>query len=251
MKTPNRFLIDFVLVAALLLVGCAPRARVGELQTESRSVALGDADSVRVEINMGAGNLEVTGGAQQLLESDFVYNVAKLKPELMYADGMLVVRQPDTRGFPALQGITDFHNEWSLRLNNEVPMGLTVNLGAGAGNLELAGLSLTGLDISLGAGEYRIDLSGNWAHDLDISMDTGAANTSLQLPRDVGVRVQIESGPNVVNATGLKQAGNIYTNAAYGVSDVTMHINLEAGIGQINLEVDEAAKAKDASSVTE
>ena len=46
-------LIVFVLFAALLLAGCAPRARVGALQTESQSVELGDARSVRVEIDFG------------------------------------------------------------------------------------------------------------------------------------------------------------------------------------------------------
>lgn len=236
MKT-NRFLIVTVLLATLLLPACNAAPRVGELQTESRSVELGDAESVRVEIRMGAGNLQVTGGADKLLESDFVYNVAKLKPEVKYTDGTLVVRQPATHGLPVLQGITDYHNEWALRLSDQVPMDLQVDLGAGSGNLELADLSLTGLNVSLGAGEYMIDLSGDWARDLDVSVDTGAANLSLKLPSTVGVRVQIESGPTIVNTSGLTHNGNSYTNAAYGVSDVTMQINLEPGIGQINLEI--------------
>ena len=94
MKT-NRLLITLVLFAALLLAGCGSKARVGALQTESQSVELGDAKSVRVEIDMGAGDLEVTGGAEKLLEADFTYNVAKLKPEVEYTDGTLVVRQPE------------------------------------------------------------------------------------------------------------------------------------------------------------
>ncbi|MBI1983388.1 MAG: hypothetical protein HYS61_04230, partial [Acidobacteria bacterium] len=53
---------------------------VGELQTESKSVELGDAKSVRVEIKMGAGELKVAGGARQLLDADFAYNVARWQP---------------------------------------------------------------------------------------------------------------------------------------------------------------------------
>ena len=93
MKTKH-LLIALVLFAALLLAGCGSQARVGALRTESQSVELGDARSVRVEINMGAGDLEVTGGADKLLQADFTYNVAKLKPEVEYKDGTLVVRQP-------------------------------------------------------------------------------------------------------------------------------------------------------------
>ena len=188
---------------------------------------------------MGAGNLQLTGGADQLLESDFAYNVAKLKPQVRYTAGMLVVEQPDANGLPILEGITDFRNEWSLRLSDRVPMDLSVELGAGAGNLELAGLLLTGLDVSLGAGEYMIDLSGDWERDVDATMETGAANISLKLPSEVGVHVEVESGPNIVNATGLRRDGNLYTNAAYGISDVTLHIDIQSGIGQINLEVED------------
>jgi len=234
MKT-NRLLIALLLIAALLLAGCAPKARVGALQTESQSVELGDAGSVRVEINMGAGDLELTGGADKLMEADFTYNVAKIKPEVMYTDGTLVVRQPDSDGMPALPGITDFRNEWDLRLNNEVPMDLSVDMGAGTSNLQLAGLSLTGLDINLGASESTVDLTGDWAQDLDVSIDAGAASLTVRLPRDIGVRVVVDRGPTVIEASGLTKDGNVYTNAAYGVSDVTLQIELQAGIGAINL----------------
>jgi len=249
MKT-NHLLITRVLFAAQLLAGCGSKARVGALQTESQSVELGDAKSVRVEIDMGAGNLQVTGGAEKLLEADFTYNVAKLKPEVRYTDDTLVVRQPDISGLPDLRGITDFRNEWGLRLSDEVPMDLSVDLGGGVGDLQLAGLSLTGLDVSLGAGEYTIDLSGDWARDLDVTINTGAANTILRLPRDVGARVRVESGPNIIDATGLTQDGNVYTNAAYGVSAVTLLIDMQPGIGTITLEVEEAAATPGYSPVT-
>jgi hypothetical protein len=228
-----------VLLGVLLLAGCAPWARVGALQTESQSVELGDAKSVRVEIEFGAGDLEVSGGADELLEADFTYNVARLKPEVEYSDGTLVVHQPEAKGLPDLRGITDFRNEWSLRLNNEVPMDLRVNMGAGTSDLQLAGLSLTGLDISLGAGEHTVDLSGDWARDLEAKIDAGAASISVLLPKDVGVRVVVESGPHTIEATGLTQDGGVYTNAAYGVSEVTLQVNLAVGVGQIKLDVEE------------
>ncbi|HET9587643.1 MAG TPA: serine hydrolase [Anaerolineales bacterium] len=241
----NHLWITLAVFAGLLLTGCGSRTRVGALRSESQSVELGDAKSVRVEINMGAGDLEVTGGADKLLEADFTYNVARLKPEVKYTDSTLVVRQPDANGLPALQGITDFRNEWGLRLSDGVPIDLRVDLGAGTSNLKLAGLLLTGLDVSLGAGEYTIDLTGDWTRDLEVTMNTGAANISLKLPADIGVRVEVEPGPNMIEATGLTQDGNVYTNAAHGVSEVTLQVNLDAGIGQIKLEmVDEHSQAK-------
>ena len=45
-----------------------------------------------------------------------------------------------------------------------------------------------------------------------------------------------------MDVTGLTKDGYVYTYAAYGVSDVTLQVNMQAGIGQINLEVEEAAE---------
>jgi outer membrane murein-binding lipoprotein Lpp len=249
MKTKH-LLITLVLFVALLLAGCGSEARVGALQTESQSVELGNAESVRVEIAMGAGNLQVTGGAEKLLEADFNYNVAALKPEVSYTDGTLVVRQPEVSSLPDLRDITDFRNEWDLRLYDEVPMDLSVDVGGGTSDLQLAGLSLTKLDITLGAGTYTVDLSGDWARDLDVTIDAGAADVVLRLPRGVGARVNVEPGPHTIQAIGLTKDGAIYTNGAYGVSDVTLQIDLQVGIGLINLEVEDAAATLDSSPVT-
>ena len=242
--------LALVLIVALLFAGCSPRLRVGALQNESRSVELGGAELVRVQINMGAGNLKVSGGTEKLLEADFTYNVAKLKPEVEYTDGALVVRQPDVKGLPDLRGITDFRNEWDLRLNDEVPMDLSVDMGAGTSDLQLAGLPLTRLDVTLGAGTYTLDLSGDWARDLDVTIESGAADITVRLPRDVGARVKIEPGPNMIDATGLTKDGDVYTNPAYGASEVTLQIDIQAGIGLIDLEVEEAAATSDTSPVT-
>ncbi len=237
MKT-KQLLTNVVLLAALLLASCSSAdVRVGELRTESKSVEPGDAKSVRVKMVLGAGDLVVTGGAKKLLEADFTYNVAKLKPEVEFTDGTLVVQHPDVRGYRSPQDIRDFRNEWDLRLNNDVPMNLSLDMGAGTSDLQLAGLSLTGLDVKLGAGKSTVDLTGNWARDLDVTFDTGAANITVRLPKEVGVRVEAVAGLGRIAASGLKPDGYVYTNEAYGTSGVTLHINIMTGMGQINLEV--------------
>jgi hypothetical protein len=181
----------------------------------------------------------VSGSAEKLLEADFNYNVAKLKPEVEYSNSKLVVWQPEAEGLPDFRGISGFQNEWDLRFSDEVPMDLSVDMGGGTSNLQLAGLSLTRLDVSLGAGISTVDLSGDWAEDLDVSIDAGAAELTVRLPKDVGVRVVVDRGPTVIQASGLTQNGNVYTNAAYGVSDVTLQLDLSTGIGLTNLlEID-------------
>ena len=75
--------------------------------------------------------------------------------------------------------------------------------------------------------------------NLDVTIDTGATNLTVLLPSDVGVRVKVDRGPTVIDASGLVEDGDVYTNDAYGVSDVTLKVDIDAGVGQINLEVEE------------
>ncbi|OGC89376.1 MAG: hypothetical protein A2W25_10555 [candidate division Zixibacteria bacterium RBG_16_53_22] len=63
-------LFSILLLAAVLVAGCGPSAEVGELQSESQTVEMEDGGPVRVEIDFGAGELEVSGGAEKLLEAD-------------------------------------------------------------------------------------------------------------------------------------------------------------------------------------
>ena len=236
MKTKNFLLIVLVLQSMLWLAGCDSPLKVGELQTESYTVELGNTTAVRVEIVMGAGDLDVSGGSEDLLEADFTYNVERFKPEVQYMDETLLVQQPNIKGASDWWEFVNYRNSWNLSLNDEVPMDLHMDIGGGSGNLQLAGLSLTALDIDFGAGEFTIDLDKNWTNDLHVIINAGAADVRLRLPTDVGVRVEVEEGARLVQFTGLTKDENAYINAAYGVSDVTLQIEMTVGFGQIYLE---------------
>jgi len=229
-----------ILVVLLTTLGCAPTAssaRVGSLQTESQSVELGDVESVRVEIDMGAGELNVAGGADELIEADFTYNVAALKPEVEFRGRKLTIRQPDL-DITSFADLPDYRYEWDLRFNDDVPMDMNIRLGTGKMDLELAGLSITALEVDMGASRSTLDLTGDWASDFDANIKGGVSSLTLRLPSDTGVRVEI-SGISRINASDLTKEGNAYVNDAYGKSDVTLDIYIEAGLGETNLEIGE------------
>ena len=80
-----------------------------------------------------------------------------------------------------------------------------------------------------------------YATRFDVTIDAGAADITVRLPSEVGARLVVEAGPHTIEATGLTRDGNVYTNAAYGVSKVTWQIDMQPGIGLIKLEVAQAA----------
>lgn len=208
---------------------------VGETRTISRSVPLGQQKSVAVDIKMGAGTLTVGDGTNDLMNSDFTYNVDAWKPEVHYDtsgdQGHLTIEQPS--GPHNYRGRTRY--DWDVRLNNRVPMQMTVNLGAGKAKLNLAALNLSYLRVNMGAGETDIDLDGSWKHDLTASVHGGVGKATLYLPRDVGVRVTVQGGLGTVHASGFSRKDGAYINDLYGKSRVNLNVDVQGGVGEVNL----------------
>jgi hypothetical protein len=182
--------------------------------------------------------LNLTGGADQLMEADFAYNVPDWKPKVNYEvsgdTGELTVRQGNGGGV-RLGG--DARNEWDIRFNDEVPTNLSVQMGAGESDLDLDDLTLTGLELEMGAGRTTIDLTGDYERDFVASIQGGVGQATVQLPSEVGVRVEAQGGLGEINAEGLQKEGEAYVNDAYGDSEVTLDVDIQGGVGQINLEV--------------
>ncbi|MFP4344949.1 MAG: toast rack family protein [Anaerolineales bacterium] len=255
------------LVAGLLLtlsLGCRvtmsfDSVEVGELQYASKRVELEDAGEVRVDVRFSAGELRIAGGTEPgtLLDADFTYNVENWEPLVEYNGERLVVRQPSSQKIPVGDRV---RYEWDLLLNEGVPLDLRIDFGAGQANLDLSALSLTDFDLTMGAGDVDIDLEGNrtleqleldmaagdmtvdlrgdWEHDVDVTIQGGVGQMTLRLPEDQGVRVEVSKGLGNVDAGGFNRDGNTYTNDAYADSETTLYVIIQAGMGQINLDLD-------------
>src|SRR5512135_818857 len=227
----------------LTISGCGfitSTVKVGELQTRSESVELADAKAVKVDINMGAGQLNVSGGASKLMQAKFTYNVAELNPQVTYNGGMLNVLTPQvTAGISSLGNIDNYRNEWEVQLNDNVPMELRVEVGAGNADLKLGSLALTKLDLQTGAAPVTVDLIGNWQADLEAKITGGVGDLTLRLPSRACVRVSIKAGIGLVEAQGFLKDGSDYINAACGQSAVTLHIDISAGVSTTKLELGE------------
>jgi hypothetical protein len=228
-----------LLPALITICGCSlggDRVTTGELRNESKTVAVGAAKSVHVNLNMKAGELKVGGGATNLLEAEFSYNVPEWKPEVKYevsgSVGNLEVEQPGPGS-----STSNTRNDWDLHLSGKTPMEMTVNMGAGRATLALSGMALSRLELNMGAGETTVDLTGDWKKDLSAQIHGGVGRATIRLPKDVGVHVVAQGGLGRINASDFQKQGDAYVNDQYGKSTVTLRIEVEGGVGEINLEL--------------
>jgi len=126
------------------------------------------------------------------------------------------------------------HNEWELELTNRIPLDLDFDFGAGEARLDLRGLQLRSLAVDMGVGELTLDLSGVRSESLKASINGGVGHATVYLPSEIGVRV--DGGLGSINAPGFARDGHFYTNAAYGRVKIQIDLDIEAGIGQIDLK---------------
>jgi hypothetical protein len=227
-----------VLAGACSTQGGGTQQEVGKMQHDSKSVDPQNADSASTQLKMGAGELNLTGGADQLMEADFSYNVSKWKPKVSYdvsgKKGELVVEQGSANGGNLSGGA---RNEWDISMNDEVPTDLVVKMGAGESDLDLDSLTLTGVDVRMGAGKSTVDLTGDYAKGFDATIEGGVGQATVLLPSEIGVKAKAAGGLGKINAKGLKKVGDSYVNEAYGEADVNLSVDVKGGVGEINLEV--------------
>jgi len=168
-----------MITVIIVLAGCHGD---GELQNESVTIELEEAESVRAMVKLGSGSLSVAGGAEKLLEADFAYNVAGWKPEIQYRvrekQGELTITQPGTKSWWMRAGT---RNDWKLRFNRNIPLDLRFIQRAAKSMLNLGNLNIHKMSLQVAKSDVTADLSGDHSalSRLDIDMEGGTLTIGL------------------------------------------------------------------------
>jgi hypothetical protein len=225
---------------ALATAGCTVDDRPDRWTRHThQSVDLGRAESVRADIEIGAGELHIRGGAEKLLEAEFTYNREDWKPQIIYDGGgfrgMLTVKQPNN-----VNSFGHVNYNWDLRFNDSVPLDLRVNCGAGQGKLEIGRLDLRSVEVNMGVGQIEADLRGRPKRDYDVKIDGGIGEAIVYLPNTVGIVADAKGGIGGVDVQGLHKSGDRWVNDLYenGRDTPTIHVAVNGGIGSIKLRAD-------------
>ena len=223
-------------LAILALAGCDERRRAqfnGPLMHATKTIELDKAEMVRVEMRMGAGELNVEGGSQRLLDADFAFGSPEQEPTVRYDDGSFRGRL--TIAEPSHHFNSSGRYEWKLRLNNEVPMDVVTHLGAGNADMKLGSLNLRGVEVHMGVGNLDMDLRGSPKRDYDVEIHGGVGNATVRLPAGVGIVADAHGGIGNIDAEGLEKHNGRWVSRQREDAKVTVHLDIRGGIGNITL----------------
>jgi hypothetical protein len=208
------------------------------------SFLLDGASSGEIRILLGAGDLTVLGGAHdgQLMEAKVFSELPEMQPD--YTEGMnnsvKTVAMTETghkkKDWFAAHSPGSWANTWDVRIGDEVPVKLIVNVGAGDCELILGTTNLTSLTVNTGAGDTMIDLAGYHSGRYDGVIHNGVGDLTLRITRGSNTRILIHHGVGDIVAQGFEQNDETYTPAGFNPTRPVNEISLSQGVGSIQLE---------------
>lgn len=234
LKTSRWNLAAFV-PCLLLLSGCEFDNTVsGPLRTDPIAIDLGHADHANVELDMGAGEMNLRSGSDKLIQGRVEYNIPDWKPKVdSSTEGSYAtvrIRQPE---HGHLGGNKRYL--WDFALNDKVLLDLTLNCGAGQARLDLGDLDLRSVTVHMGAGQVDLNLRGHPTRDYDVNISGGVGQATIRLPDDVGVRAEAHGGIGSIDVSGLEKRGDHYENSLYDNAKANIRLRVEGGIGEIRI----------------
>lgn len=211
----------------------------GPTSHETRVVELNHAgtdqsEMARVSLKMGAGELQLNGGAPSLLDADFTYNVPSWKP-ILIDDSTGVRREIRIEQPNSSQASSNSIYKWTLRLNDNVPVDVVAHLGAGEARMILGSVNLRSLEVEMGVGELHLDLTGHPRRDYNVNLTGGVGQATVILPGSAGIVANAHGGIGDISVKGLEKRGGSWINPAHEQAPVTIHLNVQGGVGQINV----------------
>ncbi len=229
------FPIGMVALAAILLTACDVETRAtGQLRDEPVEISGDGVERANVELDMGAGEMRLGGGASKILEGRFEYNSDVLKPlvksSISGSHATITIRQPERVRLAGNQ-----RYKWDLQLNDRVLLDLALNCGAGEARLNLGSLHLRHIEVHMGAGQVDLDLRGKPTRDYDVNISGGVGQATVQLPEDVGVWAEAHGGIGSINVSGLDKHGDHWENDLYDKAKVNVRLEVHGGIGEIRI----------------
>lgn len=191
----------------------------------SVSVPRGDATSLALRVNGGAGTYRIAGGAGALLEATSDQSDLRIQSSRR-SNGSVDVRldQSEDRA-PFHVGSSATHIE--VRISSGVPASLDLNMGAGDFVLDLADVAVTDARVNVGAASLRL-VAPRPTGDVAITVSAGASSVVIEIPDGVEARVTTSGALTSLRSENPRLVGSETTGYAASKDHVTIRVTAGA-----------------------
>lgn len=235
----GRIVLAAVTLVALGVGGWAMSERDQPLRGRSADVgvALGSAQRAEVDIDVGAGRLRLTDGADP---GEVVSGTVGLgRGQRLVATGgergdlALVRVAAEGRWFRL--GVNPTSVEpWALAVTDSVPLLLRVSTGVGEASLDLSNLALDEARVDVGVGRTAVRLPGEGT--VRVRIEGGIGESIVTIPEGIAARITINTG---IGAATVDEAfvrdGDVYQSPGWESASDRLDIVVDTGVGAVRV----------------
>jgi hypothetical protein len=224
----------FVVIAIgvwILMAGFV--ARIDFNNAEKFSIPLQNAKEARLEINHGAGQIDLSAGANA---GDFLTGVSGVgMNQSSHLDGDKLEVEIDA-GPSFMPFIGPEGGVWQFRLNSDLPTSLDIDAGASRLNLDLRDLQVKYLSFDGGASHIVLTLPAR-VENMVADLEAGAASIDLNVPQGVGLRLRLKSVGTlkIDESRFVPREGRTYQSADYDTAKYRAEVTIEGGATSIRV----------------
>lgn len=209
------------------------RTRVEFNSAEKFSIPLQGAQEARLEINHGAGQIDLSAGANA---GDFLTGIAGVgMNQSSRLNGAKLEVEIDA-GPSFMPFIGPEGGVWQFRLTPDLPMSLDIDAGASRLNLDLRDLQVKYLSFDGGASRITLTLPAR-VENMVVDMEAGAASIELNVPQGVGLRLRLKSVGTVKidESRFVPREGRTYQSVDYDAAKYRAEVTIEGGATSISV----------------
>jgi hypothetical protein len=229
-------LVLVILVGALGLMGVAPQ-QASAITGSQISQGLEGAIRANVSIEPGAGELIVGGISEaEMLVAGTVPEgqVDSIETSYSVSSGVGNYILKGNEGSFVIPSTNISRWTWNLGLNDQIPLVLLLDLGAGDMQADLRSLSIESFQTNMGVGHGLITLpmQGN----LDGKLSGGVGQLEILVPGGMEVLIRADTGIAAVDIPeGYVRTGDMIKSPGYDEAENRATLDIDMGIGMVNI----------------
>lgn len=194
------------------------------------------AQAAELNIQGGATSYRLADSTSSLFEAKVSEPYGGYSLEKITRDSVEVLnftkRDKKGRGFK----IDDMEsNETRIKINHNPVWDITVEMGAGETDFDLQSFKVRNLHFEGGAASFRAKI-GSKLPLTDVSVETGVASVEIEIPKESGCRIMVDSGLSSKDFDGFaRQSDGTYKTSNYETAVNKVNISLKGGLSSFEV----------------
>lgn len=256
MKPNKKSITALPLLMVILTLTISSFYWLGEIFSYSQNIDLKRAEHLKTDFIFSGGTIDISTNKESFAEFKSQYSKPNWKAEVKWdsLNQRLNIHQPTEKNTSVNNRDK---NDWKIKIPNNLETDFNINIGGGAGNLDLSNSkvksiefdagggsfnlnlsnsTVSNLKANLGGGALEVDLSGKHDKEIKAKVNLGAGSIKLVLPIRSGIRVKV-GGMAMVSKGGLKKQGGYYVNELYGKASNNIEVEVTNGAGAVELKL--------------